>query len=102
MPVPLQHVILGGCLGNALGHIDVGLLKAPVHGLLVNAYQIDDQVAALDGVPYLVVVARVKVAVLDDLQEDGIDLMCRLGLLQLWAPKESYCWLQHVRSHGAE
>ena len=46
----------------------MGLLKAPVHGLLLNPNQVDNQVGAVDQMPDALVISCIEVLHLDHLQ----------------------------------
>ena len=72
------------------------LLEAPVHGLLLNAYEIDDQVGAMYDMPDAVVVACIEVLDLDYLQQEGSQIHT------VWQVKQKHAEAggsQHVQKH---
>ena len=68
MPEALNQLTLLACLCNLGGNVDVGFLETPVHRLFLDAYQVDDQVGAVDQVSDAVIVSSIEAFDLDHLQ----------------------------------
>ena len=67
MPESLYHIVVLDCLGNASSCVYVCLFKAPVHGFLLDAYQVDDQVGAMYEVPDAGIISGIEIFDLVDL-----------------------------------
>lgn len=68
MPEALDHLILLACLCNLGSNVNVGFLVTPVHCLFLNAYQVDDQVGAVNEVSDAFIVPGIEALHLDHLQ----------------------------------
>lgn len=68
MPEALNQLTLLACPCNLGSNVDVSFLETPVHRLFLDAYQVDDQVGAVDQVPDAVIVSSIEAFDLDHLQ----------------------------------
>lgn len=68
MPEALNQLILLACLRNLSCYVDMSFLETPVHGLLLNSYQVDHQIRAVDEVPDVVIIPGIEILDLDHLQ----------------------------------
>ena len=68
MPEALNQLTFLACLCNLGCNINVSFLETPVHCFFLDAYQVDDQIGAVDQVSDAFIVPSIEAFDLDHLQ----------------------------------